>query len=366
MTSRTAAVVGTGDPEAGAGMAYYHGDAYAGLDECDLVACADVVPEHARAFANAYDLREANVYVDAETMLTEVRPDLVSITVPPALHADLVVDAARTGVPEAIICEKPMADSWGASRRMAAVCRRRGVRLAFNHQRRFATAWQQARDHLEDGAIGDLRRVETGPPNFFDWGTHAVDLCNYLSGDSRAEWVIGNVDYRRERRIFGVHHEDQLLATWRYENGVHALASTGDGSDAVGAFTRLVGDEGAIEVDIRGRFGERYDPESGAGIEEYHDLRVHRAGEREPVETRYEETWVDMIRRGMEDLLESLADGSEPELSSRNALGATEIIFGAYESARRRGRVEFPLAIDDHPLESMVADGTVDPTSFGE
>lgn len=363
MSSYTAAIIGTGDPDAGAGMAYYHGDAYGGLDECDLVACADVVPERAEAFAAEYDIPERNIYEDYEAMLTEVRPDIVSVTVSPGLHADLVVGAARTGVPEAIHCEKPMADTWGASRLMARECRRRGVHLTFNHQRRFAAAWQKAKRYLEGGAIGDLRRVETGPPNFFDWGTHAVDLCNYLSGDSSPEWVLGNVDYREERRIFGVHHEDQLLASWRYENGVHGFAATGNASDAVGAFTRLVGDNGVIEVDIKGRFGERYDAKAGrAGIGEYHTLRVRFAGEGEWEEFQFEDEWVEMTRRGIADLMTTLEDSTEPELSSRRALGGTEIIFGAYESARRRGRVDFPLEVDDHPLEAMVEDGSVNPT----
>jgi len=367
MPSRTAAIIGTGNPEEGAGIAYYHADAYDGLDECDLVACADVVPERASAFAADYDFPEENVYTEYERMLKEVRPDVVSVAVPPGLHAKLVVGAARTGIPEAIHCEKPMARTWGESRRMARECWRRGVQLTFNHQRRFSGAWQQAKTRLEAGAIGELRRVETGPPNFFDWGTHAVDLCNFFAGDSPAEWVIGNLDYREERRIFDVHHEDQLLASWQYANGVHGLASTGPGSDAVSAFTRLVGDEGSIEVDIDGRFGARYDVQAGgAGIGEHHSLRICPAGETEPKTLRYEEGWTEMIRRGIADLLTALDDGHEPELSSSAALGGTEILFGAYESARRRGRVDFPLEIDDHPLEAMVADGTVDPSRTDE
>lgn len=198
MPPYTAAIIGTGDPDAGAGMAYYHGDSYGGLDECDLVVCADVVPEHASAFAAEYDLPEEHVYEDYVTMLTEVRPDVVSVTVPPKLHTELVVGAARTGIPDAIHCEKPMAATWGGSQLMEQACRRHGIQLTFNHQRRFAAAWQKAKTHLDGGVIGDLRRVETGPPNFFDWGTHAVDLCNYLVDDRPVEWVLGNLDYQED------------------------------------------------------------------------------------------------------------------------------------------------------------------------
>jgi hypothetical protein len=66
-----------------------------------------------------------------------------------------------------------------------------------------------------------------------------------------------------------------------------------------------------------------------------------------------------VIGRGIADLLSSLAGGTEPELSAQKALHATEILFGTFESARRRGRVEFPLDIDDHPLETMAEKGEI-------
>lgn len=44
----------------------------------------------------------------------------------------------------------------------------------------------------------------------------------------------------------------------------------------------------------------------------------------------------------------------EPELSSRKALRANELIFATYESSRRHGRVELPLTIEDNPLDELV------------
>lgn len=362
MSSRSVAVIGTADPEEGWGMAYYHGDAYESLDGCELVACADIVRENAEAFAETYGIPESNVYEDYEEMLTDVQPEVVSVPVSAGLHAELVVGAARTGVPEAIHCEKPMADTWRDSRLIAQECRRRDIQLTIDHQRRFGAAWQRAKTLLDDGEIGRLERVEAGPPNFFDSGTHRVDLCNYYAGDRPARWVLGNVDYRTENSIFGVHHSDQALACWKYETGVHGFASAGDGSDAVGADVRLIGADGVIEVDITEYFGDRYDAETGrAGRGERTELRLRRSGEAAWEQYQYEEMWTEMIRRGIADLLSSLEDESEPELSARKALDATEILFGTYESARRRGRVDLPLEIDDHPLEEMIEAGDLPP-----
>ena len=208
--SYTAAVIGTGanpdDPETtGMGVAYLHGPSYSELDNCELVACADIVREKAETFANTLDIPPDGVYEDYETMLEAETPDIVSVCVPPDLHAPIVLDVARSGTVAAIHCEKPMAVTWSDAQRMASVCAQRGVQLTFNHQRRFGEQWTRAKQLLDDGEIGDLERIEMAAPALYDWGAHCIDLCNYFNDDRQTEWVIGQVDYREENVVFGVH-----------------------------------------------------------------------------------------------------------------------------------------------------------------
>ena len=63
------------------------------------------------------------------------------------------------------------------------------------------------------------------------------------------------------------------------------------------------------------------------------------------------------IERAIADVVDALETGRESELCARNALNATEIIFAGYESSRRRGRVDLPLTITDHPLVDMFDSG---------
>lgn len=134
----TVAVVGVGaDPDDsgrdGFSMGYVHGWCYEDRDDCDLVACVDLVPEHADAFGERFGLPDDAVFTDLDAMLDAVEPDLVSVCTPLAAHAPVVVDGARSGHVDAIHCEKPMADTWVAARRMAAVADDEGVTLSFNH-----------------------------------------------------------------------------------------------------------------------------------------------------------------------------------------------------------------------------------------
>jgi UDP-N-acetylglucosamine 3-dehydrogenase len=78
-------------------------------------------------------------------------------------------------------------------------------------------------------------------------------------------------------------------------------------------------------------------------------------------ETVEEGAWTDPINDAVAHVVACLESGDQPVIGAENALNSTEIIFGVWESARRRGRVEFPLEIDDNPLEAMVESGDLNP-----
>jgi predicted dehydrogenase len=346
-------VIGTGRKKdrpdiTGFFMAYQHAAGYLDLpDRCELVACADIVRENAEAFAEVNGIPAQGVYLDYRAMLAEARLDVVSICTWPHLHASMVLDCAMAGV-KAIHSEKPMADTWGASRLMAQECERRGVQLTFNHMRRFGKPFAGARDLLKEGAIGDLVRIEVGcPGDVYDTGTHWIDMCGMYVGEQPAQWVIGQIDYRTERLVFGMHGENQALASWRYANGVHAVLASGAGVGAIGVSHRLVGTNGVIEV----------------GVPHGPLLRVRRdGGSWETIDTGDETLHgPGYHQRGIADAIDALLSGREPELSARRALNATEIIFAIYESSRKRARIDLPLTIQDNPMASMVAAGELRP-----
>jgi len=345
--AQTVAVIGTGkDPDDvgpdGFAMAYYHGYAYRDRDDCQLDACVDIVEENARSFAEAFDIDSEHSYQDHQTMLEAVEPDVISLCVPPAVHEPVVIDCAKQHSVEAIFCEKPMAFTWAECRRMAQECERRDVQLTFDHQRRFGSKWQLAKELLDDGVIGELERIEMAGRNLYDFGSHTLDLASFFNDDHAAEWVIGQIDYREEDVWFGAHNENQAFAQWRYENGVYGLISTGAGEDMLPALHRLEGTEGTMDVDCR----------------DGPDLRYRSAGDTEWTELEDEgESWTDPIAWAIDDLIDSLDAGEQSQLCARNALIGTEIIFAAWESSRRRGRVDLPLTIADNPLEAMVQAG---------
>ncbi|SFK70907.1 Predicted dehydrogenase [Halogranum rubrum] len=373
----TVAIVGTGanpdNPNAdGFAMAYRHARAYERLDNCRIVACADIITENAREFADVFDIPAGNVYEDYEQMLKDVEPDIVSVCVPPVVHADIVIGCARSDVVQAIHCEKPMAKTWEECREMVRVCDEHGVQLTFNHQRRFGGPFRKAKQLLDSGEIGDLQRIDVGGPNLYDYGSHLFDMCGYFTDQTPAEWVMAQIDYSEENLQFGVHNENNAIAQWRYEDGVFGTASTGDDS-TMNCEMRLVGSEGTIEIGVGDGTALRMRTDGGWKTQDTNGDSIHGpkpglvgsavklAGERLsflPTD-RLLPSAPSFIDRAIEDVVAALDEDRKPELAAENALQGTELIFACWESARRRGRVDLPLDIDSNPLEEMVNAGEI-------
>ena len=339
--------IGVGKPwksegATGFGMAHQHADGYVQTGRCTLAACADPSADAAQFFADKYGV--PRTYSDYSTMLAEENLDIVSVCTWPHLHAPITKDVARSGV-KAIHCEKPMATTWGDAKEMVRVCEENGVRLTFNHQRRFLGPFQAARAQLEAGAIGELTRIEGNCGDLYDWGTHWLDMFFFYHGETPAKWVMGQIDSHEERKIFGVSMENQGLCEFQFEDGVRAFLATGRDANEPAAH-RLIGTEGMIEV--RG---------------EAPHVRLMNAATNgwQTIDQPDDLHGPNSVERAIADVVDSLATRRESLLSARNALRATEVIFAAYESSRRRGRVDLPLTQDDNAFLSMLAQGEIGP-----
>ncbi len=344
MSTLRVGIIGCGRPRqtagaTGFGMSHWHARGYAAATDCDIVALADISTENARAFQQEHG--GDHIYTDYHELLAWEQLDIVSICTWPQLHAEMVIATAEAGV-RAIHCEKPMAPTYGEARRMVEACEAHGAQLTFNHQRRFAAPFRRARELLRDGAIGPLQRLEMRCIDLFDWGTHWFDMCHFYNDETPAEWVLGQIDRRAGRTVFGIPLEGQGLSHIKFANGVHALLVTGP-DHGWEAQNRLIGAAGIIEVAVD-------------------DGPLLRLWNREQpgwttIDLPESQSDLAVVPLGVLDLIDALRTGREPELAGRRALRATELSFATYESSRRRGRVDLPLAIDDSPLAAMQGEG---------
>ena len=350
MASIRVGFIGTGKRKAqpdlnGFFMAYHHAPGYAKLPDCDMVCCADIVREHAEEFAQAMGVPA--VYTDYHEMLAKEGLDIVSICTWPHLHAEMTIACVEAGVP-AVHCEKPMALTFGECKAMLAAAEKHGTKLTFNHQRRFGAPFRNTAKLIQEGAVGELVRMEAHVGDLYDGGVHWVDMLNYFNGETPAEWVIGQIDCRSVRVAFGAPSEYQAICHVKYRNGVAGLVITGESAQELGPAFRVLGTEGMIEI--------------GWGRDPGPMLRVSRRGASDwsAVDCGNEDLHgPGYIDRAIADIVDCFRTGRESELCVRNEMNAMEIVFGCYESSRRRARVDMPLDIDDSPLISMLESGEV-------
>jgi predicted dehydrogenase len=130
--------------------------------------------------------------------------DIVDICTPPGTHAEIAAAAAATG--KAVICEKPLAISYGQAFSAMESARRANVLNAVGFNYRRLPAVSLMKRMVDEGAVGTVRLwrgvwlsdefVDPGIP--FDWrfdravgGSTIADLGSHLI--DMALWMVGDV-----------------------------------------------------------------------------------------------------------------------------------------------------------------------------
>src|SRR5437762_14064821 len=92
-------------------------------DEAEVVAVASPTKGHAAGFAQRHGIPRA--YTDYRELLRDPQVEMISITAPNRLHAQLTIDAAKAG--KHVVCEKPLCLTLEEADAMIDACRRAGV-----------------------------------------------------------------------------------------------------------------------------------------------------------------------------------------------------------------------------------------------
>ncbi len=316
---------------------------------CRVVALVDVNPEAAQKVRDQ-GFKDAAYYNDHRLMLEKEKPDAVVLCLWTPLHLPVFADCLAAGV-KLVLSEKPMAPTWGETRRMAQLAEQSSCHLHFCHQRRFATGNRLVRQWISEGRIGKVERMDLySPQHLLDCGTHTIDQAMSFNAESPCKWVLGAVDASKLVTYFNVSAEVQAVGMLVFQNGVRASLNVGGPDLDMGGGVRVVGSEGFIEVLWEGviKRAVRYaEPGWSPTLPE-------------------KETHAQQITRYVHQAFDGLEQGhkvqQEGEVSWHKALRAAEVIFALYESVRRHARVTLPLTeVSDNPFLSMLQSGELKP-----
>lgn len=186
-------------------------------DDFEIVGVCDINETAAKDTAIRYNINK--YYTDAELMLSELKPDLVSICVPNFLHKHYVLTALKLGAN--VLCEKPLAFSRVDAEEMFELAEKKGKILMACQSMRFTPDRIAAKKYLEENEIGniyygELSRIRRrGIPTwgtfhmkrfsmggaFIDIGVHMLDALVWLMGNPKIESVYGKTMQNHKNEI---------------------------------------------------------------------------------------------------------------------------------------------------------------------
>ena len=312
----------------------YHAEAYRTNLDVGTTAIADINPDALKTAANEFSIPKS--YTDYHEMLKNEKLDIVSICTWPGLHAEMTVAAAEYGV-KAIFCEKPMAVNLGEADRMINACQQNGTILIISHQLRFNPNINKAKQLIEAGAIGEPSLVWGHyDTSLLNRGTHVVDSVRYMLNDPKTDWVLGQIERKKDSYNRGHRVEEIAEALVQFSNGTKYLIETGDlAKSEFGC--HIYGSEGQLFVTFDELLLQSKDRK---GWQQMHLTPVKEHG------------------AAIAELIACL--NGQVEQHRGNAYQARmtmEILMAIFESVRTHGVVRPPITVSESPLDLMVESG---------
>ena len=320
-------------------------------EEAEVAAVASPTPGHAEALAARYGIPRA--CRDYREMLADPAIEMVTITAPNRLHAQMTVDAARAG--KHVVCEKPLSMTLEEADVMIDACRRAGVLLLYAEELFFTPKYVKAKEMADQGAFGKVYLVKQsekhfGPHSswfwdvnhsgggvFMDMGCHGIAFCYWFYNRT----PIKSVTCHMATHVHGdkTEGEDDSIAILEFESGAVGLVED--------SWARRGGMEDRVEV--YGEGGVTYaDLHMGNALPTYSEYGFGYAVEKAP-STRgwsypvYEELWNYGFPQEMRHFARCVRGKEQPQATGEDGRVVMEALYAGYASAGAGKKIALPF-----------------------
>ena len=305
-----------------------HLGALSGHERVDVVAGSSRNSGRRERFA---ERSGAKVYANFREMLAKEHLDIVSIATYAPVHAENTAACAEAGV-RVVYCEKPIATTLADAERIVSSCKKRGMLLVVNHQRRFKPNYQRLRDFVRDGALGDLTSatLQWGAGRLGNMGTHTIDAIRMVTGREVLA-VSGHLDLSGKPDCRGAEFRDP--GGWGMLKMDDGLIVTVDAAD-FGTLPLLIAVNGTKGRAVAVR--DEMTLEFSDGKTDHWPKDCGESG----------------MDRAVAEIVAFLDDGTPVSAPGEDAAQTLEVIMAFHAShARNAAWVELPLAGADREIE---------------
>ena len=238
-------------------IAHKFAQALQGVEDANLYSVASRNSQRASSFADQYGFTKAAD--DYEALLADPNVDAIYIASPHMVHAEQSIACLNAG--KAVLCEKPMTVNADDAEKVIAIARETGTFYMEAVWTRFMPIYQQIRQWISDGLIGEVHMVQASfgfgrefdPDNrLFDpnlAGGALLDMGIYPI--TFAQWVFGGTP----QRITALSHlgksgvDERIGMVLQYDDGqIASLNSTVNATTMHDAW--IYGSKGNIRVPL--------------------------------------------------------------------------------------------------------------------
>lgn len=237
-----------------------HCDSLAKIRQANLMALADV---NEAVLNKTAEKLGAKPYTDYKQMLAAPDLEAVVVATPDDLHRDISIQAAQAG--KHILVEKPIATTEADALAMMAAAEKAGVKLMVGFTLRFVPHYQQARQAVETGKLGQMVSIFARRLNLITQAERIGGRCGVLHflgihDFDMMRWMVGSepVSIYSEastsvQRVFP--QENETFTTIRFANGVVGCAHIGWNLPVTHPGGRdfkldMVGSKGSFNLDL--------------------------------------------------------------------------------------------------------------------
>lgn len=148
------------------GLGYYSTDLLAPAlqktKHCHLAGIVTGTPEKEKIWQEKYGVKEANTYNYETFDQIKDNPeiDVIYIVLPPSMHMDYVIRAAKTG--KHVWCEKPMAVTVEECQKMIDACNSAGVSLSIGYRCQHEPNTLAFQELVKTKKLGDVKGLNCG------------------------------------------------------------------------------------------------------------------------------------------------------------------------------------------------------------
>jgi len=321
-------------------------------EEMEVVAVASPTAGNAERFAKQHGI--ARAYSDYREMLRDPDVELVSITAPNRLHAQITIEAAAVG--KHVVCEKPLCVTLEEADAMIAACAKAGVLLLYAEELFFAPKYVKAKQMADEGAFGRVHLVKqgekhSGPHSDWFWdvdqsgggalmdlGCHGIAFCWWFLGKPKVKSVYAQLS--TQVHAAKTKGDDEAVTIIEFEGGALGVVESswnrpGGMDDSIEVF----GDKGQTYADML--MGNALPTYSEVGFGYAVEKAASTKGWTYPV---FEEHWNYGFPQEMRHFARCVRGKETPISDGETGRVVQQVLYAAYASAGLGQKIHMPFA----------------------